>query len=192
MFLSLLEFILLQSNPCSHPIIFMRDVEACHIISLLEFMYAGQVNVAQANLSTFLKTAESLKIRGLTDTTESFFNQDIDNTSAKSEKLQLSTNNVSSSQDVLEVQTASSPPSKKTKIETDNSKKIECNEKREINVNGNSKELLNHTWQPKDELPEYLSDIDEGDNEVNHELTSLPAAGDLIKLPGEIFLSLLI
>lgn len=168
----------------------MRDVEACHIVSLLEFMYAGQVNVAQANLSTFLKTAESLKIRGLTDTSESFFNQENDNISTKSEKLQISTNNVTSSQDVLEVQTASSPPSKKTKIETDISKKQECNETIEINDNGNSKEFLNNSWQPKDELPEYLSDIDEGDNEVNDELTKLPAAGDLINLTGEIFLSL--
>lgn len=46
----------------------MRDVEAKHIVSLMEFMYAGEVNVAQAHLSAFLKTAESLKIRGLTDT----------------------------------------------------------------------------------------------------------------------------
>lgn len=57
-----------QSNPCPHPIIFMRDVEIQHVIALMEFMYAGEVNVAQANLSAFLKTAESLKIRGLTDT----------------------------------------------------------------------------------------------------------------------------
>lgn len=46
----------------------MRDVEIQHVIALMEFMYAGEVNVAQANLSAFLKTAESLKIRGLTDT----------------------------------------------------------------------------------------------------------------------------
>lgn len=46
----------------------MRDVEVQHVIALMEFMYAGEVNVAQANLSAFLKTAESLKIRGLTDT----------------------------------------------------------------------------------------------------------------------------
>lgn len=46
----------------------MRDVEAQHIVALMEFMYAGEVNVAQAQLSSFLKTAESLKIRGLTDT----------------------------------------------------------------------------------------------------------------------------
>ncbi|XP_018335592.1 protein bric-a-brac 1-like isoform X4 [Agrilus planipennis] len=59
---------LFKSNPCPHPIIFMRDVEAQHIVALMEFMYAGEVNVAQAQLSAFLKTAESLKIRGLTDT----------------------------------------------------------------------------------------------------------------------------
>lgn len=46
----------------------MRDVEAQHIVALMEFMYAGEVNVAQAQLSAFLKTAESLRIRGLTDT----------------------------------------------------------------------------------------------------------------------------
>lgn len=46
----------------------MRDVEIQHVVALMEFMYAGEVNVAQANLSAFLKTAESLKIRGLTDT----------------------------------------------------------------------------------------------------------------------------
>ncbi|XP_065173490.1 protein abrupt-like isoform X2 [Atheta coriaria] len=56
-----------KNNPCSHPIIFMRDVDARSVSSLLEFMYAGEVNVAQAHLSNFLRTAESLKIRGLTD-----------------------------------------------------------------------------------------------------------------------------
>lgn len=45
----------------------MRDVEARHILALMEFMYVGEVNVSQAHLSAFLKTAESLKIRGLTD-----------------------------------------------------------------------------------------------------------------------------
>lgn len=51
----------------------MRDVEARHIVALMEFMYAGEVNVAQAQLSAFLRTAESLKIRGLTDNTETDF-----------------------------------------------------------------------------------------------------------------------
>ncbi|XP_019697266.1 zinc finger and BTB domain-containing protein 12 isoform X3 [Harpegnathos saltator] len=58
---------LFKTNPCKHPIIFMRDVEFEHLQSLLEFMYAGEVNISQAELPTFLRTAESLQIRGLTD-----------------------------------------------------------------------------------------------------------------------------
>ncbi|XP_060529478.1 protein bric-a-brac 1-like isoform X2 [Cylas formicarius] len=58
---------LFKDNPCSHPIIFMRDVGVEHIAALMEFMYAGEVNISQENLSAFLKIADSLKIRGLSD-----------------------------------------------------------------------------------------------------------------------------
>ncbi|XP_026329268.1 uncharacterized protein LOC113237171 isoform X2 [Hyposmocoma kahamanoa] len=58
---------LFKNNPCPHPIIFMRDCEVSHVRALLQFMYVGQVNIAQAQLSAFLRTADALQIRGLTD-----------------------------------------------------------------------------------------------------------------------------
>ncbi|PNF24893.1 Longitudinals lacking protein-like, partial [Cryptotermes secundus] len=58
---------LFKSNPCKHPILFLRDVAFHHLRALVEFMYAGEVNVAQAQLTAFLRTAESLQIRGLTE-----------------------------------------------------------------------------------------------------------------------------
>lgn len=58
---------LLQDNHCQHPIILLRDITYSDMSSLLQFMYNGEVNVEQAHLSSFLKTAECLKIRGLTD-----------------------------------------------------------------------------------------------------------------------------
>jgi len=61
---------LLKGNQCSHPIIVLRDVKYDDLTSLLQFMYNGEVNVAQEQLNSFLKTAESLKIRGLTDNEE--------------------------------------------------------------------------------------------------------------------------
>jgi len=58
---------LLKGNPCQHPIIVLRDIKYDDLFSLLQFMYNGEVNVAQDQLNSFLKSAESLKIRGLTD-----------------------------------------------------------------------------------------------------------------------------
>ncbi|XP_063852622.1 longitudinals lacking protein-like isoform X1 [Scylla paramamosain] len=61
---------LLQGNPCTHPIIILRDVAYTHMRSLLEFMYAGEVNISQVHLGAFLHTAEALKIRGLAESSD--------------------------------------------------------------------------------------------------------------------------
>jgi len=58
---------LLKSNPCSHPIVILRDVREDDLRLLLTFMYHGEVQVEQERISTFLRTAETLQIQGLAD-----------------------------------------------------------------------------------------------------------------------------
>lgn len=58
---------LLEENPSKHPIIILKDVPFSHLQSILEFMYAGEVNISQEQLPAFLKTADRLKVKGLAE-----------------------------------------------------------------------------------------------------------------------------
>lgn len=57
---------LFKGNPCQHPIVFMKDVSYTAMSDLLQFMYQGEVQVSQENLTRFIKTAEALQVKGLT------------------------------------------------------------------------------------------------------------------------------
>jgi len=50
-----------------HPVLVLKDVQFLELQSILEFVYLGEVNVEQDRLESFLKTAELLRIKGLTD-----------------------------------------------------------------------------------------------------------------------------
>ncbi|CAH0559273.1 unnamed protein product [Brassicogethes aeneus] len=64
-------------NSHPHPIVFLKDVNYNEMKALLDFMYKGEVNVSQKLLPMFLKTAEALQIRGLTDSNSLTRNDDL-------------------------------------------------------------------------------------------------------------------
>ena len=57
---------ILQRNKHPHPLIYLKGVLYSELVSILNFMYHGQVNVEQDQLNSFLATAEELKVKGLT------------------------------------------------------------------------------------------------------------------------------
>ncbi|XP_072380148.1 uncharacterized protein [Diabrotica undecimpunctata] len=58
---------LFATNPCKHPIVILKDVKFTDLRVLVDFMYHGEVSVSQEQLPCILKTAEMLKIKGLTE-----------------------------------------------------------------------------------------------------------------------------
>ena len=56
----------LRSNPHQHPLLYLKGVRFTDLQAVLNFMYHGEVNVAQEELNSFLAVAEDLKVKGLT------------------------------------------------------------------------------------------------------------------------------
>ncbi|XP_071514939.1 uncharacterized protein [Panulirus ornatus] len=54
-----------DTTPCKHPIVVLKDVHCKEMESLLSYMYAGVVSVAQSDLPQLIKVAEALQIKGL-------------------------------------------------------------------------------------------------------------------------------
>jgi len=56
----------LRRNPHQHPLLYLKGVKYSDLQSVLNFMYHGEVNVAQEELNSFLAVAEELRVKGLT------------------------------------------------------------------------------------------------------------------------------
>lgn len=61
---------LFVNHPDKHPIVILKDVPYTDMKCLLDFMYRGEVSVDQDRLTAFLRVAESLRIKGLTEVNE--------------------------------------------------------------------------------------------------------------------------
>ena len=54
-----------------HPVIVLKDVPYEDLQGIVEFIYHGEVSVDKECLSSFLKTAQTLRVKGLTEETSS-------------------------------------------------------------------------------------------------------------------------
>jgi len=61
---------ILRRNRHDHPLLYLKGVKYAEIIAILNFMYHGEVNVAQEELNSFLAVAEELRVKGLTQNTQ--------------------------------------------------------------------------------------------------------------------------
>lgn len=58
---------LFHNLPCKHPVVVFKDVKMSEIKAVIEYMYRGEVHVAQEQLGELLKVAEVFKVKGLVD-----------------------------------------------------------------------------------------------------------------------------
>ena len=66
-FFIVLHTLWIQTTPCKHPVIVLKDILFRDLVALIEFMYQGEVRVGHDGLPSFLRTAEVLRVRGLTE-----------------------------------------------------------------------------------------------------------------------------
>ncbi|XP_076054778.1 uncharacterized protein LOC143033341 isoform X2 [Oratosquilla oratoria] len=57
----------LKENPCDHPIIILDDIRYPELVSLIHFMYSGEVLVEEERVSHLLRAGTSLQVRGLAE-----------------------------------------------------------------------------------------------------------------------------
>ena len=56
----------LRRTKHQHPLLYLKGVQHADLNHILDFIYYGEVSIAQENLNAFLSVAEELKIKGLT------------------------------------------------------------------------------------------------------------------------------
>jgi len=68
---------ILRQNPHTNPLLYLKGVDHANLQSILQFLYHGEVNIAQTDLSAFLAVAEDLQIRGLTQKDKEHVDQEV-------------------------------------------------------------------------------------------------------------------
>lgn len=54
-----------SENPCTHPVVVLKDFNGWEIQAIVDFMYKGEISIMQDQIQSLIKAAESLHVRGL-------------------------------------------------------------------------------------------------------------------------------
>lgn len=115
-----------ERTPCKHPVIVIKDVECKNMEALLNYMYAGVVNVSQNDLAQLIRAAELLEIKGLavpdeppsgTKRSVQTYDTSVDSNSSNSKKLRQEEKRTSSQAEVPSID--SSVPSSQLSSQKD-------------------------------------------------------------------------
>lgn len=86
---------LLSEHYDKHPVFILKDVKFKELKAMMDYMYRGEVNISQDQLTALLKAAESLQIKGLSESKTggaSNNSSSSSSSSTKAETRQLKTN----------------------------------------------------------------------------------------------------
>ena len=72
------KIVLKGTNLWQHPILFLNEIPFSDLQKILEFVYCGEVQLQQKRLTSFLKSAEILKIKGLNNDVNNHVTSNID------------------------------------------------------------------------------------------------------------------
>ncbi|XP_015177953.1 PREDICTED: broad-complex core protein isoforms 1/2/3/4/5-like isoform X3 [Polistes dominula] len=142
---------LFKENPCQHPVIIFRNVKFDDLAALVDFMYRGEVNVVQEQLTSFLTTAELLAVQGLTDGTgkdkDGLVEDDLE--IPNEPEIQLQNSSIKSTVDTKRSKSPSSPmPYHAVELQTGSppTKRRKCRD----NTNTNTDKTVSSTLSGKD------------------------------------------
>ncbi|XP_014606808.1 PREDICTED: protein abrupt-like isoform X2 [Polistes canadensis] len=142
---------LFKENPCQHPVIIFRNVKFDDLAALVDFMYRGEVNVVQEQLTSFLTTAELLAVQGLTDGTgkdkDGLVEDDLE--IPNEPEIQLQNSSIKSTMDTKRSKSPSSPmPYHAVELQTGSppTKRRKCRD----NTSTNADKTVSNTLSGKD------------------------------------------
>ncbi len=110
---------ILRRNKHEHPLLYLKGIKHTDLTAVLNFMYHGEVNVAQEDLNSFLAVAEELKVKGLTQQKkpeEKKENSSVSHPVPTKSKLSRDSSSISGGEDSNSA-SFSQPPTKKARAQ---------------------------------------------------------------------------